>query len=232
MPEKKQSVSIVVPTLNEERNIGPMLDGVKAQLDDLYRYEIIVVDGGRGGPSKDGTVQIAKRKGARILYDYNGKGSALIHGLNSAKGDVVVMMDADLSHEPKELRLLIDGINVGYDVCMGSRFIIGGGSADMPFFRVFGNKVFVTLVNIIFGSNYTDMCYGYRSFRKGVAQKLRLREAGFGIETEINIKAKKAGLRIIEVPSYEKKRVSGEGKLRSFNDGLAILRTIFKNIGN
>ncbi len=228
--DRSQLVSIVVPTLNEGRNIGAMLKGVREQLSG-YRYELIVVDGGRHGPSTDKTVEIAKRYGARILYDDKGKGSALIRGLNAAKGDVVVMMDADLSHEPKELKLLVDGINIGYDVCMGSRFIIGGGSEDMPALRVFGNKVFVTIVNILFGSNYTDMCYGYRSFRKGVAQHLHLKELGFGIETEINIKAKKMGLKIMEVPSYEKKRAFGEGKLRSLSDGWLIFRTIIKNMG-
>ena len=100
----------------------------------------------------------------------------------------------------------------------------------MPAFRVFGNKVFVFLVNVFFHANYTDLCYGYRSFRKGVAQRLDLREKGFGIETEINIKAIKKHMRIIEVPSTEKARAAGEGKLRTFHDGWIILKTIFANL--
>jgi glycosyltransferase involved in cell wall biosynthesis len=218
-------VSVVIPTLNEEKNIGRLLPGVKEQLRD-YRYEIIVVD----GHSKDRTVQVAKRFGATVIYDEVGKGSALMKGLKAAKGDVQISMDADMSHEPKELRLLIDGIEIGYDLCTGSRFIIGGGSEDMPAFRVFGNKVFVFLVNVFFHANYTDLCYGYRSFRKGVAVKLDLKEKGFGIETEINIKAIKKHMRIIEVPSTEKARAAGEGKLRTFHDGWIILKTIFANL--
>jgi glycosyltransferase involved in cell wall biosynthesis len=227
MPGRKSElISVVIPTFREEKNIAKVLRGVKKQLHD-YNYEIIVVDDVR---SKDRTAEIARRMGARVIYDNVGKGAALMKGLRAAKGDVLIAMDADLSHEPKELRLLIDAIDIGYDVCTGSRFIIGGGSEDIPLIRVIGNKFFVFLVNLLFGSNYTDMCYGYRSFRKGVPQRLGLQEKGFGIETEINIKAIKKGLKVVEVPSSEKRRAAGEGKLRTFRDGWVILSTIIKNI--
>jgi glycosyltransferase involved in cell wall biosynthesis len=225
MRSKRPDVSIIIPTLNEKRNITEVLRSVKHVLKD-YSYEIIVVD----KHSPDGTDLIAKRHGAKVLYDDMGKGSALIKGMKSAKGKVIVSMDADLSNNPSELKILISGIQIGYDVCMGSRFLTGGGSEDMPAFRRFGNKVFVSLVNLIYGSRYTDMCYGYRSFSRKAVRKLNLREKGFGIETEINIKTRKAGLKAMEVPSYEKKRSSGEGKLRSFSDGYRILRTIFRNV--
>ena len=180
--------------------------------------------------SKDRTAAIARSMGARVIYDNVGKGAALIKGLKAAHGDVLIAMDADLSHEPKELKLLIDAIDIGYDICTGSRFIIGGGSEDIPLVRVFGNKFFVFLVNLIFRANYTDMCYGYRSFRKGVPQRLNLREKGFGIETEINIKAIKKHFKVVEVPSTEKRRAAGDGKLRTFRDGWVILNTIMKNV--
>ncbi len=218
-------VSIVIPTFKEEKNIAKVIKGVKKQLAG-YNYEIIVVDDVR---SKDKTAQIARSLGARVLYDNIGKGSALMKGLRSAKGDILISMDADLSNEPRELVLLIDAIEIGYDICTGSRFIIGGGSEDIPPFRVFGNKFFVFLVNVIFHANYTDMCYGYRSFRKGIFNRLDLTEKGFGIETEINIKAIKKGFRVVEIPSTEKARAYGEGKLRTFRDGWVILTTIFKN---
>jgi len=220
-----KKVSIIIPTLNEEKNIRAVIHGVKKQLSD-YSYEIIIVD----GHSKDKTVDVARRMGARILYDDVGKGSALIKGFKKAKGDILVSMDADLSNEPKELRLLIDAIDIGYDVCTGSRFLIGGGSEDIPLIRTFGNKFFVFLVNMFFHANYTDLCYGYRSFRKGVPEKLQLKQTGFGIETEMNIKAIKKGFKVIEIPSTEKKRASGEGKLTTFGDGFVILKTILRNI--
>ncbi|MDE1865001.1 MAG: glycosyltransferase family 2 protein, partial [Candidatus Micrarchaeota archaeon] len=148
----------------------------------------------------------------------------------NAKGDILISMDADLSNEPRELKLLIAGIETGYDLCIGSRFITGGGTADMPALRKFGNKVFVLLVNTLFGANYTDLCYGYRSFRRSAMGRLRLEEKGFGIETEISIKAIKGRLKVLEVPSMEKKRDKGEGKLHTFRDGYVILRTIFSNL--
>ncbi|MDE1873940.1 MAG: glycosyltransferase family 2 protein [Candidatus Micrarchaeota archaeon] len=223
---RREFVSVVIPTFREEKNIGKVLRGVNKQLKG-YDHEIIVVDDVR---SKDETAEIARGMGARVIYDNVGKGAALVKGLRAARGDVLIAMDADLSNEPKELRLLIDAIDIGYDICTGSRFIIGGGSEDIPLFRVFGNKMFVLLVNLLFGANYTDMCYGYRSFKKGVPARLDLREKGFGIETEINIKAIKKHMRIVEVPSTEKRRAAGEGKLRTFRDGWVILSTILKNV--
>ncbi len=222
---KAPYVSVVIPTLNEERNVGRMLRQVKPMLKG-YAHEIIVVDGHSG----DDTVRIARAMGARILYDDFGKGSALIMGIKAAKGRVIVSMDADLSNRAGELRLLIAGIETGYDICMGSRFLTGGGSDDMPLIRRLGNGFFVSVVNLLYGSRYTDLCYGYRSFARGVLGRLDLREKGFGIETEISIKAVKRHLKVLEVPSYEKKRGSGEGKLMTLRDGWVILKTILGNI--
>jgi glycosyltransferase involved in cell wall biosynthesis len=218
-------VSIVIPTLNEERNIKKVIKGIRQVLNG-HKHEVIVVD----GYSRDNTVRFARELGARIIYDKKGKGSALIKGLNGARGSIIIAMDADLSNRPDELKLLIAGIEAGYDVCMGSRFLTGGGSEDMPFHRKVGNKFFVSLVNLRYGSHYTDMCYGYRSFAKGVPRKLALTEPGFGIETEISMKVQKKHLRVLEVPSFEKLRASGEGKLRSISDGIIILKTIAKNM--
>ncbi len=218
-------ISVVIPALNEEKNIANVIRAVKGSLP-WKRYEIIVVD----GKSTDRTAGIAKSLGARVIYDDVGKGSALIKGLNASKGDVLISMDADLSNEAKELNLLIEGIGIGYDVCMGSRFMAGGNSEDISLLRAAGNKFFVFLVNTIFGSNYSDMCYGYRAFNRRALKRLGLKEKGFGIETEISIKSVKNNLKVLEVPSIEKKRIAGEPKLRTFRDGWVILRTILKNI--
>ncbi len=219
-------VSVIIPTFNESRNMQDVMGGVKKVLDGTYDYEMIVVD----KHSPDGTASAARRLGAKVLFDDVGKGSALIKGFRAAKGDVVISMDADLSNRPDELKLLIAGIEAGYDVCMGSRFLAGGGSDDMPRIRKLGNKFFVIMVNMLYGAHYTDMCYGYRSFAKGVAQKLGLRETGFGIETEISINAQKRHMRILEVPSFEKKRAAGQAHLRTFRDGWIIMKAILKGL--
>lgn len=217
-------VSIVIPTLNEEKNLPLVLKELK-KMDCVD--EVIVVD----GHSKDRTVGIAKKFGCKIIYDDSGKGSALRRGMNMAKGDVVINMDADCSMLPTEILLLKAGIEAGYDVCMGSRFIQGGGTEDMSLFRKFGNKFFVLLVNSFWGMNYSDLCYGYRAFRKSAIKDLDLKRNGFGIETEISIKAAKKGLKILEVPSFEKSRKYGKGNLRTFKDGWNIFKTIIGELG-
>lgn len=214
-------ISVVIPTLNEEKNLPRLLKELPSYVD-----EIIVVD----GHSKDRTVEIAKNYGARIIFDEVGKGSSLRKGMNAATGDILITMDADCSHVPTEIPLLIAGIESGYDVCMGSRFIQGGGSEDITFIRKIGNKFFVFLVNLIWRMNYSDLCYGYRSFRRNCIEKLGLESDGFGIETEISIRAAKKKLRVLEVPSFEKARASGEGKLRTFHDGWVILKRIVKEV--
>ncbi len=221
----KPYVSIVIPTFNEAANIASVLSGIKRSIKG-YPYEVVVVD----KHSPDGTAKKAERLGAVVLYDDTGKGSALVKGMRKAKGKIIISMDADLSNRPGELLLLMRGIESGYDLCLGSRFMAGGGTGDMPMHRRLCNMLFVTLVNLLYGSHYTDLCYGYRSFAHSAVQKLHLEEKGFGIETEINIKARKRRLRVLEVPSYEKPRVKGEAKLRGLRDGYVILRTIFKNL--
>ncbi len=221
---KKIEISIIIPTLNEEENIERVIKSIKKILSS-QSYEIIVVD----GYSSDNTVKKAIENGAIVIYDKKGKGSALRKGFDKAKGDILISMDADLSNDPKELYLIIDSIKIGYDICMGSRFITGGGTEDMPYFRKFGNRFFVLLVNLFFGSHYSDLCYGYRGFRKKIIKDLNLKEDRFAIETEININAAKKHMKVIEIPSVEKKRDTGTGKLRTFSDGYNIFKTILKN---
>ncbi|MDY6766005.1 MAG: glycosyltransferase family 2 protein, partial [Candidatus Nanohaloarchaea archaeon] len=187
-------VSIVIPTLNEEENLPRVLQNVEAEMGDRPEtFEIIVVD----GYSEDGTVGVAEDHGCQVIMDEGGKGTALRKGIEAAKGDIIVTMDADLSHKASELGLLIEGIDAGYDVCMGSRFIQGGGTNDMPLHRYLGNRVFVGLVNLFWGTNFTDLCYGYRSFRREPFQELVLDATGFDIEAELSIKAAKNGMRIL-----------------------------------
>lgn len=218
----RKKVSVVIPTLNEEENMRELLFNMPEFID-----EVLVVD----GHSKDKTVEIAKKFGARVFCNKKvKKGAALILGTREAKGDIVIAMDADLSMQHKELRLLAEGVDSGYDFSFGSRFICGGGTNDMPLIRKIGNKFFVFLVNLIYGSNYSDLCYGYRAYTKKAFQILKLRSQGFGIEAEMSVKAAKKNFKVIEIPSFEKPRKFGKGKLRTFSDGWEILKIIFKEI--
>jgi len=216
-----KKISLLIPTLNEKENLPQILSNIPDYVD-----EIVIVD----GHSQDGTVEAARQYGCRIFFDDVGKGSALIKGARECRGDYIIMMDADWSHRIEEIGLLIEGLELGYDICMGSRFLQGGGTADMTWIRKTGNKIFVAIINMVFRMNYSDLCYGYRSFRRDIFSKMQLKSKGFSIETEMSIKAAKLKLKVLEVPSFEKKRKYGEGKLRGFVDGWKIAMIILKEI--
>ncbi len=220
-------VSIVIPTLNEASNIRPLVRGIRGVMKG-YSYEIIVVD----GHSTDGTDRIARSVGARVFYDTRGKGGALMTGFKKARGKVIIAMDADLSNRPQELKLLIAGIETGYDMCTGSRFITGGGSDDITLLRRFGGKSFVALLNLLYGTHFSDMSYGYKAFTKDAIKRLKLTELKEGIEPDMHTRAAIVGLKVIEVPSFEKRRAGGEPKMRTLKMGTATLRTIFKNLNS
>ncbi len=218
-------MSIIVPTKNEAGNIKRLAKGIREVMDG-QSYEMIVVD----GRSTDGTERAVKSlKGVTLLHDEAGKGSALIRGFAASKGSILIAMDADLSHRPEELKLLIAGIEAGYDMCSGSRYITGGGSDDITPVRWFGSKFFVILVNLLYGSHYTDMSYGYKAFTREAIRRMRLREPGLGIEADMHTRAAKIGLKVIEVPSFEKRRTYGKSNVPAIKAGIETLRTIFGN---
>jgi glycosyltransferase involved in cell wall biosynthesis len=183
------------------------------------------------GDSTDGTrEEILKfRKDAIVIIDKTrGKGIALRKGFEVATGDLIIMMDADGSHNPEEISSLLQPVLNGYDASKASRFLPGGGSDDFTPFRRFGNKVFIAMVNNLYGTRYTDLCYGYRAFKKEAIDKMCCRSNGFEIETEQSILMIKAGLKIKEVPSFEYKRKNGASNLNSISDGWRILSIIIR----
>ncbi|MCX9011267.1 MAG: glycosyltransferase family 2 protein [Candidatus Methanoperedens sp.] len=217
-----KNISIVIPTLNEESNIKEVLPHIPDFID-----EIVVVDGN----SKDRTLEeiLKFRKDAKIIIEKpEGKGAAMKTGFENATGDIVIMMDADGSHDPREIPGLLEPVLDGYDVSKGSRMLPGGGSADITLFRRFGNKLFVTMVNRMYKANYTDLCYGYRAFKKEALERMYCHSKGFEIETEQSIRMRKAGLRVKEVSSFEAQRKSGNSNLNSLRDGLRILNIILR----
>ncbi|MFX4262557.1 glycosyltransferase family 2 protein [Pelotomaculum propionicicum] len=220
----KVKITALLCTLNEEKNLPYVLPRLPKDID-----EILIVD----GRSRDKTVEAAKKlcPRARVVFQPGkGKGDALRYGIRRARGDIIVMLDADGSMAPEEIPRFVQPLLEGYDFVKGSRFLPGGGTSDMPKHRVFGNWVFTTLTNIFHRTKYTDLCYGYNAFWKKAFKKVFFKGNGFEVETEINIKINKAGLKVIEVPSFETERLNGEGKLHSLKDGYRILSTIFKEL--
>jgi glycosyltransferase involved in cell wall biosynthesis len=214
-------ISVVIPTLNEEKNLAHVLPKIQQWVD-----EIVLVD----GHSSDQTIDVARQLCPTVrvvMQDGRGKGAALRTGFAAATGDIIVMLDADGSTDPSEIPLYVGALLAGADFAKGSRFLQGGGTKDMPFYRKLGNWGFVWLVRLMFGGKYTDLCYGYNAFWKRVLPELDLNCDGFEVETMMNVRALKAGFKIIEVPSFEFPRVHGYGRLRTIPDGWRVLKTIF-----
>lgn len=212
--------------MNEASNIKHVFPFIPQFID-----EVVVIDGG----STDGTIEevLKFRKDAKIIIDKSlGKGIALKKGFEAATGDLIIMMDADGSHDPEEIPILIEPVLNGYDVSKASRMLPGGGSDDFTAFRRFGNKMFVNIVNKLYGSNYTDLCYGYRAFKRDVVGKMDCKSEGFEIETEQSIRMIKAGLKIKEVPSFEARRRYGNSRLNAIRDGWRILAIIIREYWN
>lgn len=217
-----KKISVVIPTLNEASNIKEVFPNIPEFVD-----ELVVVDGNSTDGTRDEIIKF--RNDAKIIVEKPyGKGAAMKTGFEKATGDLIVMMDADGSHNPKEISGLLDPILNGHDAAIGSRLLPGGGSADFTPFRKLGNSVFVAMVNSLYGSNYTDLCYGYRAFKKETLQKIPFNSKGMEIETEQSILMKKAGLKVKEVPSFEDRRKNGNSNLNAFKDGWKILNIIIK----
>jgi glycosyltransferase involved in cell wall biosynthesis len=222
-------VSVVVPTFNEARNL-PFVFNLMPDV-----FEVILVD----GLSTDDTMQVARRlrPNVRIVAQTRrGKGNALACGFAAARGDIIVMLDADGSADPREIPRFVRALIEGADFAKGTRFSTGGGSGDITRLRRYGNKMLNGIVNVAYGTTYSDLCYGYNAFWRHCLPSFKLQVGepgtemvwgdGFEVETLINVRAAQARLRVVEVPSYEAVRIHGESNLNAISDGLRVLRTI------
>jgi glycosyltransferase involved in cell wall biosynthesis len=214
------TVSVVIPVKNEARNLPIVFRTVPAWVD-----EVILVD----GRSVDDTLAVARRCRPDIKIvnqPATGKGDALLAGFAACTSDIVVMIDGDGSTDGAEIIRFVAALVAGADYAKGSRFANSGGSDDINLARRLGNRVLCGMVNLAFGTRYTDLCYGYNAFWARHLPALGLDCIGFEIETMMNIRVAKAGLRIQEVPSHEFRRVHGVSNLHVWVDGWRILKVI------
>jgi glycosyltransferase involved in cell wall biosynthesis len=215
------SVSVLIPTVNEALNLALVLPRIPDWVD-----EVILVD----GVSEDGSADVARAllPHVRVISEpRTGKGAALRAGFNAVSGDIVVMLDGDGSTDPGELPRFIAGLLTGADLVKGSRFVQGGGTADMSLLRRFGNGAFVWIARLLFGSRYSDLCYGFIATWSALVPRLRLDCDGFEVETVITLRALSVGLKVAEVPSFEARRIHGKSHLRTFPDGWRVLKAIW-----
>lgn len=224
-------ISVVIPALNEERNLIYIAARLPHDVD-----EVVFVDGG----SQDNTEQVAREiwpDGVHLRQTREGKGNALACGFAAATGDIIVMIDADGSTDPAEIPRFVGALISGKDFAKGSRFIQGGGSSDITRLRRFGNWGLNILVNSLFATKYTDLCYGYNAFWRDCLEVMDLPDPalekpawgdGFEIESLMNVRVAAGGLRIAEVSSFELDRIHGASNLSAVKDGLRILWTILQ----
>jgi glycosyltransferase involved in cell wall biosynthesis len=220
--QDRPTVSVVVPSLNEELNLPFVLPKIAQWID-----EVILVD----GHSHDATRDIARSllPKVRVVEEpRRGKGAALRAGFAAAEGDIIVMLDADGSTDPAQIPVFVGALVAGAEFVKGTRFAQGAGSADMSALRRFGNRLLVWTVRILFGGRCSDLCYGYMAFWKRVLPKLALDADGFEIETQMSVRALAQGLKVAEVPSFEFRRIHGKSNLRTLPDGWRVLKTILR----
>lgn len=221
-----KEVSIIFPALNEEETIGKIIDEVPIEEIEGrgYRAEIIVVDNG----STDKTREIAEAKGARVITEPSrGKGRAMRTAFESVSGDFIFMIDADFTYPATYVPRMLELLEGGYDVVLGSRLKGQKEEGAMSRLNIVGNHLLALLANLLYRTRVSDPCTGYWGFRGEVPKSLKLDAVGFELEANMLAEIARQGYRIAELPILYRRRPN-EAKLGSLKDGFMIGLTLIR----
>jgi glycosyltransferase involved in cell wall biosynthesis len=220
-------VSVVMPCLNEEASVSRCVESALASLAALRMTgEVIVVD----NASSDRSAKLAHDAGARVVHEpLRGYGNAYMRGLAEARGRFIVLGDSDGTYDFAALRGFVEPLMNGTDMVMGTRLRGAIAPGAMPWLhRYVGNPGLTAIMNLVFGSNFTDVYCGMRSLKKEAMSEMTLLSPGMEFALEMLVQARRLGVRIGEVPIAYSPRIGGNPKLRTWRDGLRSLRFILK----
>lgn len=226
MPAVRHTISLLIPTKNEAEGIGGFIDQVRPFVD-----ELLVVD----GHSTDATAEICQSRGIPVILDNGkGKGAAIRAGLRHVTGDVVVIIDADGSHDPADIPRLVAPILQGEaDMVIASR--IRGGSDELHgdfthFLRNMGGGLLTMAINYRWHVRLTDVLNGFRAISRNTALQLDLRANDFDAEQHMVVECLKKGFHIAEIPSHESVRKWGRSKLPTFRKATLFFWRLFLDL--
>lgn len=221
-----KKVSLVIPAKDEEANLQLVLSDANQSIAKMpeYEFEIILVD----DKSKDRTGEVARAHGARVIRNEgrSGKGRALRLGFENSKGDFIIMMDADYSHRPEDMPVLLEALKDGVGLVIGSR--VWGGSDEYTPIRAMGNVFLTAALGLFMGRYLSDALNGFKAFRREVFDDFHYTSKMFEIEIELIANTLRKGLRVVEVSSHERARLRGEAKSRVIRHGTRFFLRVFK----
>lgn len=218
---QKPKTTLLIPTLNEIDAIQVIMP----QIQKSWVDQILVVDGG----STDGTIEYFKKNNYEIhSQTKRGFGEGMKQGMLQARGDVIIEFTPDGNSIPEAIPQLIQKINEGYDLVVASRYKDHAKSLDDDWLTGFGNKMFTTIVNIMFLSRHTDILVGYRAYRKEVAKKLNLDAPGLSWPCQTSLRFTWSGYKVTEIPADEPARIGGIRKMRPLKTGIELVKIILR----